>query len=320
MESPYSTRVSASLEPQLSADGMLPEKINKFSKMQLCVIQYRLVHVPWMAHGMGRCLFGRCSVRLRKPGPPSSVNCSEYSTPLRCMRNLNQGGREMTTKFIFVATIIATIWSCSTVFAADTDKSPSFLFSEDNQIVESPQELYSSISPRAIIQDDKWLNEPATRLDIVLLNINAKLNADLPSYVKFLFSDFLETETAPSVESDVRFYKGRLVISTEVYFHGKPKRPLKEFCERMLKEVSSFFPLTDLGSNALANNALGFLMRENLDVKAVTQKLAQSALFRVSVSGSNPREAFAFYLVDCMQQEADGPITFGKYSSGPMLK
>jgi hypothetical protein len=36
----------------LSIDGVLPGNISKFSEVRSSAVLYRLVHVPWMAHGM----------------------------------------------------------------------------------------------------------------------------------------------------------------------------------------------------------------------------------------------------------------------------
>src|SRR5262245_39557405 len=59
-----------------------------------------------------------------------------------------------------------------------------FLFSEDNQITNDIGQLHPNLEPKALLRQDKWLNEPLTRLDYVLMKIETTLPERLNSLAR----------------------------------------------------------------------------------------------------------------------------------------
>jgi hypothetical protein len=206
--------------------------------------------------------------------------------------------------------------------AADAaSKAVDFLFSEDNQIVNTPEQFQNSITEKTLVRDDKWLNEPLTRLDYVLIRIQAHLNTTLSNVAQHIIREDFDTSELkldPSVEFSPGYSdeKGRLFIGASVGTVGKPKKPMKEFCQTLLIWIEQSYPLKPLGY-AWQNSALGLLIRNDAEkYQDVVQKLAESAIITVKVSGGYTSDSkHSFFQVGCMRQEGGGPITFYKYSS-----
>lgn len=215
------------------------------------------------------------------------------------------------------------------LYAADTpNASPSFLFSEDARVGQTTEQFTSSFEAKSLIREDKWLNAPLTRLDYVLLNIQARLTNYLSGVVQdSIKEDFEPTNSfgemslvvAPAVEFSARYVEdtGRLVLLARVDNLGKPRKPMKDFCETVLGYMRAFYPLRqNLVGQYWQDGALGLLIRgDPKKYSEAANTLSASALYLINMSAS--------YLVDgkntlfrfgCRQQSAGGPISFYKLS------
>jgi hypothetical protein len=181
------------------------------------------------------------------------------------------------------------------------------------------QQYPSSVEPRPFLRDDTWLNAPLSRLDYVLMNVQSRLNANLPVIVEGEARDYFEPfyNQPASVEFDARYSeeKGRIVLIGSVDTVGKPKKPMKAFCESVISWMRQSYPLKPLGY-LWYDNGLGLLIRG--DAKKYRDEvinLMKSAVLSATVSSSYASAGKnLFFQVGCMQQAADGPITFYKYS------
>jgi hypothetical protein len=199
-----------------------------------------------------------------------------------------------------------------------------FLFSRDSQIKQSPRDLADSIESSSAIRGDKWLNAPLTRLDYVLMKIESRLNEDIPGYVQQFVREYFEPDRflsiGPLVDISARYLaeKGRLLIIADIIYGGRPKKPMRDFCESVMGRIELSYPARVSGF-AWLNNALGILMRDETRLReyvAIVQKLAESAVIEVSVKdGYRIGSESGFFQVTCMRQRPGGPIAFSKYSS-----
>ncbi len=196
-----------------------------------------------------------------------------------------------------------------------------FLFSEDNQIATTEEQLNATIENKEILRNNKWWNESLERLDYALMTIEEHLNSSNP--VKTLIlkdaSKYFDRSTdsslliPPFVSFIVRYFEtsGRLVLRADVQGAGKPKKPMKQFCELVLTRVKHSYSLKPLGH--AWRGALGVLYRDDNSRKynGIVQKLAESAVLRAEVSTYYKNNGIdEGFIVGCMQQDADGPVTF----------
>jgi hypothetical protein len=82
-------------------------------------------------------------------------------------------------KLLAIGSAMGILVACSFFAAYSQAKSVEFLFAEDNQIEQLSELDEVSIEPKAPVPADKWLNEPLTRLDCVLMKIEATLKENL---------------------------------------------------------------------------------------------------------------------------------------------
>lgn len=196
-----------------------------------------------------------------------------------------------------------------------------FLFSEDNQVANSPGSWAEAVGSSAAIKDDQWLNAPLTRLDYVLINVEAHLNKFLPAATEELARDYFEKflgTAPPSVDLAARYLssKGRMIIGASIDTLGKPKKPMKEFCAKVLRSIEMNYPLDPVGYS-WQNNALGLLVRD-ADVTAydqVVQNLARSSIISVSVAAMyKPNDHAMLFHMTCLKKSADAAIKYYKSS------
>jgi hypothetical protein len=218
-------------------------------------------------------------------------------------------GGHLRLVFSFAVAITVT----STAVATD------FLFSEDNQITASTDQFLSSVQPKALLRQDKWLNEPLTRLDYVLMKIEAEMPERLNFWARQLVSDSFEKGTGdPDVTFRAGYYeaKQRLILSVDFKRVGKPKKPMKEVCKSILTYLGTMYPQGPAGF-LWENIALGILARGD-------ESLYQNSIPALFKSVMHMADITSFYdtggktsmfSIKCTRQEADGPIVYFKYSA-----
>src|SRR6266496_222620 len=205
---------------------------------------------------------------------------------------------------------------------AASNKVIDFLFVEDNQIAATAEQLNASIEEKIILRNDKWWNEPLTRLDYALITIEADLNSAFNlsrSLIMKDTSEYFEKSTVsslwtPPVRFTARYSEtlGRLVLGAYVDGAGKPKKPMQQFCELVLKRVKHTYSLKPFGYAWRAT--LGILHRNNSEkYNVLVQSLAESAVLSATVSTTYENNGTSeVFIVGCMQQDANGPVTFSK--------
>jgi hypothetical protein len=222
-------------------------------------------------------------------------------------------------KLFAIGSAMGILIACSFSDAYSQAKSVEFLFEEDNQIEQLSEQDGASIEPKAPVPADKWLSEPLTRLDYVLMKIEATLKENLEGVARRITYEYFEAEpdSHPSLGVGAAFSdeKRRLYLGVDVHSSGKPRKPMKEFCELMIGHIEMWFPLKQPMDLAWASSVLGVLMRDYYPGKYrdVIQKLANSVAIKVIVdSVYNSGGKDTLFEVGCNRQQADGPIAFHK--------
>jgi hypothetical protein len=218
---------------------------------------------------------------------------------------------------VFLAIELATYQS--SVFAAD------FLYTEDNGIVFTEKEMDASLKREEELPDNEWWNKPLTRLDYALMRIDGELHSHISNQIRLNIPGYfeaskLDVDNIWSVDGDARYMEtlGRVILRVGASGIGRPKKPMKQFCEQMIEDVKLSYPL-DLGFSWFwQNNALGILEHDvsrpddHNKYTGVAEKLAGSTAIRASVTTSyRDRGKDQLFWVGCMQQSA-GPIIFSK--------
>jgi hypothetical protein len=200
---------------------------------------------------------------------------------------------------------------------------PDFLFSDDSKIVASQQQFENSFEAKTALRNDAWLNAPLTRLDYVLLNIQTQLNASLPDLINEMIKRSFETTDSfgnlapdPQTEFAARYSEklGRLLVIADVDGVGRPKKPMKSFCDSLIGQIEIRYPLNQIGYT-WQNNALGLLMRDDADkYTAIANTLATNAVLIGTVTANYRVDGKpTLFIIGCRKQNAREPITYYKY-------
>lgn len=199
-----------------------------------------------------------------------------------------------------------------------------FLFAEDNQNTRSTEQFLDFVQPKSVVKENAWLNAPMTRLDYVLMMMEARLNKSVGaaalSYIPQSFERASSPLVQPSAEFSVRYYepKGRLFLSGEIHDVGKPKKPMKAFCRSVLTYMAAVYPQKALGYY-WQNTALGVLPRDSSAgrnyVDAV-KALAESTLYSITITSTyKVGEREAMFMMSCRQQAPEGEVVYSTYSA-----
>jgi hypothetical protein len=199
-----------------------------------------------------------------------------------------------------------------------------FLFSEDNKPSPTREEFMAGMQPKSMLREDHWLNEPLTRLDYVLINIQAHLTKNASNKADELMREYFEPSPSKSQTPSAEFTASydekteRLRLGATVTGVGKPKKPIKEFCRSLQVYMGQQYPLQPIG-DAWSNNALGLLRRRDGDLPEYTDaatKLRESAVYIVVVTSSyNVEDGTAIYTLACRQQGDGQELEYYKTSS-----
>lgn len=206
---------------------------------------------------------------------------------------------------------------------------PKFLFAEDAEIGRSLDDAEDAFRGKSLIAEDPWLNAPLTRLDYILLRIESRLMS-LHDEVERLIPEFFETSVmkvpglavpeTPEINTGVGYSEvnQRIRIWISVGRVGKPKKPMKEFCEFVLDyKLGMTFPVSGtFVDTQWPENALGILRRQPREAYAgVVNALVQSATIFASVSSGYDvgEEMRGYFTVGC-GQKSDEPVTFFRRS------
>lgn len=114
-----------------------------------------------------------------------------------------------------------------------------FLFSTDQDI--KPQDTFEGILARKDVVNDSWFSRPPTRIELITYLLDQHVKAK-GGYLDGVGKYFEEVEgkgsfaKLPLVNASAFFSseKGCFVIEVDFSQLGKPKRPMKEFCDHIL--------------------------------------------------------------------------------------
>jgi hypothetical protein len=219
-------------------------------------------------------------------------------------------------RFVILMTVLL-------AFPAHAQNEVDFLFAEDNQNTRTSKQFGDGIRPKSLIKQNEWLNAPLTRLDYVLMSIEARLNKEAREAALEYLPQYFERSTSifarPSADFSARYAeeRGRLVLIGTIRDVGKRKKPMKEFCRSILSFLSMLYPHNPIGYS-WQNTALRILQRgastdQVYDDAAKT--LAESAVYSVSVTSTYKiGDKDAIYEMSCRQQEDGGEITYSSFS------
>jgi len=198
-----------------------------------------------------------------------------------------------------------------------------FLFAEDNQNLHTDQQYRDFILPKSLIKESEWLNAPLTRLDYVLMGIEERLNKEARGAALEYIPQYFERSSSPlarpSADFSARYIEalGRIVLVGDVRDVGKPKKPMKEFCQRMFALLSLLYPREFLGYH-WQNTTLRVLMREGSNAPAyvdAASRLAESVVYSMNITSVykvGDREAL--FTMDCRKQDDKGEVSYSTYS------
>jgi hypothetical protein len=221
------------------------------------------------------------------------------------------------------AIVLAALVYGQIALAQTPDSSLEFLFSDDNKVPTFAKQE-PPVAKKALIPDDAWLKAPATHLDLVLMNIQTDLNATDSRQMASESKEFFEPKEVsyarigPAFRYQVRYpaSTGRLFIALLVDDLGKPKMPMKRYCDYLLTSFRMQFPKDGAFYERLwSGRAFGTMLQDDsFDYEVVAQKLAASAVFLVRLNSVyKVGEKHGYFGFTCRQQEI-GQIEYFKYS------
>lgn len=202
-------------------------------------------------------------------------------------------------------------------------KDPPFLLAEDAAIKGNGEDAFRDLRPSTSIAQDRWLNGPLTRLDYVLMRIEATLAETAPPTLKAFASKYFAADDGlalePSITAGARYNQdnGRLTLGVMIDARGRPLKPMSEYCERALAQVETFFPLKNVGYG-WENGALAALQRrpdQSPEFAQAVEALVHGAAIGVHVSTSYVDDgALKSYTVSCARDSDGAPTRFYKTS------
>jgi hypothetical protein len=178
------------------------------------------------------------------------------------------------------------------IFPADSiSKELPFLFSVDQNVKsDNPKDI---IKPNKNILSNNWFNSPPSRLELLTYFMNQYLEDELKESEDY----FANTADKYFERGKIAFFlynanvlfdknMGVFVAKVNLDHAGKPKKPIKEFCDEILGYISIKFS----GQGYyLANQFLGPFMFDSFDdpeVKEIVNLLRNNLIVMVSVVSS----------------------------------
>ena len=148
---------------------------------------------------------------------------------------------------------------------AEAEKKVPFLFAEDEALSHSV-DIYDQIKKSDEIENDEFLQLPLTKLDYVLMKLEDELQgheSSIKSRINDYFDNNIYNRIGGSISFSVRYQEqiGRIVFYVQLDSLGKPKQPMKKFCDEIIKQLQMSFPQKPRGY-LMYNQSLGILARK----------------------------------------------------------
>ena len=194
-----------------------------------------------------------------------------------------------------------------------------FLFTEDEKLAQT--ELRQAVPRSNALQADQFLNAPMTRLDYMLMKLEARLNDEL---AKMLPQGPLERgfdlldgkiNVKPSVDGFARYDAeiGRVFVELVVSDLGEPRRPMRTTCDELLAQLKDIAPQR-IRNFTYHSTVLGILaQREYVKYTPSLQTLAKSIVHRASLESYIDNDRILYRLA-CQRAEEDAPVVYHRSS------
>ena len=223
-------------------------------------------------------------------------------------------------------------------YSETSEKRPQFPYTADAQLEISnfDEELKKIASYE--IRNEKYWNEPLTRLDYVLMQLKIMAN----EYQEFmlekdgLFSKWIQQDFEKA-ESVFAYYKkdfkvdnsvyfneesGKIVVSFEIGDLGKSKRPLSEICKSFLGShiAGHYFLNQELLGYTYHNKILKELYRGddysnyNEYLNKIAKNLAYLLVLKTQVIADREKKIVDHFLLSCGKLTNEDKYIFNKHS------
>jgi hypothetical protein len=196
-----------------------------------------------------------------------------------------------------------------------------FLFSEDDKLPQT--ELHDAIPPSTTVADNQFLNAPLTRLEYMLMQLEAQLNEKLGQdvYVLDVVKKAFDSHqvhghtSSPRIKGSARYDQklSRVLVGWTVEELGRPRVPMRTTCDTILNALNRLAP-QEMQGYLWHNTALGVLAQRDIDWYTPTLAiLARSVVHWVRLQSRT--EGFRVtHTLACQQISADAPIVYQRYS------
>lgn len=203
---------------------------------------------------------------------------------------------------------------------ADKDVKVPFLFNEDEALVQS---VLKNVVPRSsALSADPYLNAPFTRLDYLLMMLEAALNKEgnrlnVLQEVEDGFEPmegFMGKRSA-DITGLARYElaNGRIAIMYSVENVGRPLRPMRETCDKILSSLEYIAPKKQLGY-LYHNTVLGILAQTDFaEYTPALNTLAKSIVHGVRLKSQTEKMKVNHFLT-CLRSGKDTPVHYSRMS------
>ena len=218
-------------------------------------------------------------------------------------------------RLLFIA-LIATLLTASQ--ARGNEVGVPFVFTQDQS---APQtDLIQDMTPTNALRIDPYLNASMTRLEYMLTRMEFALNSEIDiAVVREVMTKNFERLARPLHPESIRGFawysdqSGRVLVGYSIEGMGRPRVPMRETCELILRGVGYTLPHEHAGYT-LQNRLLGVLyQKEPGAYTAVLAKLAAQFVHRVKISAET-EDGKVHHTFVCQRTTKDGPVTYAKNS------
>ena len=166
-----------------------------------------------------------------------------------------------------------------------------FLFTDDDKL-DQTSDLIAVIPKFNDLQADTFLNAPMTRLEYMLTKLEAHIDSKSDTYfVRDPLSEGFEPhlksdDFSVSITSYAKYARelGRIIVGYRIEGLGRPKKPMRATCDKILSGLEATAPQVDFGY-LYYNTVLGVLTQEmdNAKYSPSLRSLAKSMVYSVTL-------------------------------------
>jgi hypothetical protein len=207
---------------------------------------------------------------------------------------------------------------------AEAAKDVPFLFAEDEALSDSG-EFFDKIEKSHEIEKDEFLQSPLTKLDYILMKLENELIGQ-KDRIAGEINTYFEKQGKYS-EANLEFHAyyrenfGRIGLKVEITGLGKPKQPMKKFCDEIIEELQSVFPQEPSGF-MMYHRSLGILARKEFKFyKSPVDIITRNHSFGVRLQSDYKNGRFEdHYYLQCFKLDSKSPTQYETMSIGTPKK